>query len=1505
MTTIERFLSELANLDVKLWLEDSQEADSKKVRLRCNAPQGTLSPELLTQLAERKAEIITFLQQVSLESSPISIHINAGRTKADIPLSFAQARLWFLDQLESQSATYNISAAVQMTGALDVKALEQALAEIVQRHEVLRTSFHQVNDTPAQIVSEGTSVNLLVVDLQKLPEPKHSAEVQRLAVLEAQTPFDLSKSPLMRVSLLRLGEQSHVLLLVMHHIISDAWSLGIFIKELSALYRAFLTGEPSPLLDLTIQYADFAVWQRQWLSGEVLETKLNYWKQQLAGAPPIIELPTDRPRLPHQTFQGGNREFHLEKQLTQKLKNLSQKSGVTLFMTLQAAFVTLLHQYTAQDDILIGTPIANRNHREIEPLIGFFVNTLVLRNQIPGNPTFLELLKNVQQVTLEAHEHQDVPFEQVVEALQPERNLSYSPLFQVMFAFQNARMGKLELPGLTLTPLQIDNLTAKFDLTLSMEESPEQELVGSWEYNSDLFDGETIASMAQHFQQLLLAIVTDPQQRISELNLLTEQERDQLLVEWNDTEKEYPSQKCIHELFEAQVQLTPDAVALVFEDTQLTYHELNRRGNKVAEYLLRLGVKPEVLVGLCVERSVWMVVGLLGILKAGGAYVPLDPNYPQQRLSYMLEDSQVSVLLTQQSLHDKLPNQEQVVCLDTNWQTIDTGSGENLVSGARPDNLAYVIYTSGSTGKPKGVAIEHRSTVALLAWAQEVFTPQQIAGVLASTSICFDLSIFEMFVPLCWGGKIILAENALHLPTLSGVTLINTVPSAVTELLRNNGIPKEVCTVNLAGEALQNQLVQQLYQQDTIKQVFNLYGPSEDTTYSTFALCVPTKNIGSKSSKSPSIGRPIGNTKIYILDKQLQPVPVGVEGELYIGGAGLARGYLKKANLSAEKFIPNPYSEVPGARLYKTGDLARYRPDGNVEFRGRIDNQVKLRGFRIELGEIEAVLTKHPQVQQAVVLIRENKANDKRLVGYIVASSSAPSSSQLQNELKQQLPEYMVPSAFVVMERLPLTPNGKLDFAALPAPDTAATPTENYVPPRTETQQAIADIIGAVLGQPKVGIHDNFFAMGGHSLLATLVISRMRQTFSVDMPLRDIFEYPTVATMETALAAHRLRESGLAVVAIEPVARNTNELPLSWAQQRLWFLDQFSEQSASYNIPAAVEMTGVLDVNALEQAFTEIVQRHEVLRTSFPQVNGVPMQAIAPQILVKIPVVDLQGLPAAQQSTLVQQLALADQKTSFDLSTAPLIRVKLLRLGEQSHVLLLVMHHIISDAWSLGILMKELSALYTGNLTLKHSGLPELAIQYADFAHWQRQWLSGPAYAAHLEYWQQHLAGAPPILELPTDRPRPPQVTYGGSSSKFDIEPNLSAQIKALSQTAGTTLFMTLEAAFVTLLSRYSGTDDIVIGTPIANRNHPEIEPLLGFFVNTLVLRHDLSGNPSFQELLLRVRQVALNAYAHQDVPFEQVVEALQPERNLSHSPLFQVMFVFQNAPMGQLELPG
>ncbi|HEX5885397.1 MAG TPA: amino acid adenylation domain-containing protein, partial [Pyrinomonadaceae bacterium] len=989
-------------------------------------------------------------------------------------------------------------------------------------------------------------------------------------------------------------------------------------------------------------------------------------------------------------------------------------------------------------------------------------------------------------------------------------------------------------------------------------------------------------------------------------------------------------QECIQQLFELQVTLTPDAVAVIFNETRITYHELNCRANRLAHYLRRLGIGPEVQVGILLERSLEMIVSLLAVLKAGGAYVPLDPRYPAERLAFMIEDAELKVLITQASCRERVDGRAVSQVIEIEEEHWRGGPVENPKVRVSEKNLAYVIYTSGSTGRPKGVAIEHRSAVMLLHWTREIYAAEELQGVLASTSICFDLSVFELFAPLSWGGQVILAENALALPTLGAkeeVRLINTVPSVLSELVRLAELPSGVRVVNLAGEALRRSLVERLYQQETIARVVNLYGPSEDTTYSTCAV------LRRGEEGRVLIGRPIANTQAYVVDEQGGVVPLGVAGELWLGGEGLARGYLKRAELTAEKFVPDDLSGRSGARLYRTGDLVRYLTDGSLDYLGRIDQQVKIRGMRVEPGEIETLLDQHPVVKQAIVVVQEYSSTDKRLVAYVVSewNDSKQLTEELQKYLRAKLPEHMIPTGFVSLAALPLTPNGKVDRKALPVPDCLRAKAD-YVAPRTLVEETLAAIWSEVLGKDHVGVHDDFFSLGGHSLLATMVITRVRQLLKVELPQNIFFEALTVAalaryvedkqsrkesngnasgfaknlnelsTSERAALVMRLKKQSAQLTPEQTIPRrkDSGHVPLSFAQQRLWFLEQMGD--STYLVPATSRLTGPLDVDALERSINEIVQRHEALRTTFTTIDGQPMQVITPRLPLTLHVLDLSHLPADERALEIKRLR-KEAMRPFNLERGPLLRCSLLRLAKDEHLLLLTMHHIVSDGWSLGVLIRELATLYESFVEGKTLSLPELPIQYADFAVWQRRWLSGEVLERQLAYWREQLGGNPPVLQLPTDRPRPAVPTNEGWFLTCQISKELTEALKELSRGEGVSLYMTLLAAFKILLARYAAQDEVVVGTPIANRNWIDIENLIGFFVNTLVLRTDLSGNPSLKELLKRIREVTLGAFAHQDVPFEKLVEELQPERDISRPPFFQVMFSLQNAPMPPLEL--
>lgn len=1867
----------------------------------------------------------------SLQLEPIKPVPRGGQ----LPLSFGQERVWFLEQLQPGTSAYTIPAPVRLSGPLDVAALQRAFTEIIRRHESLRTRFINSEGTPIQVIEAPGEFYLPVNDLTHLAEERQEAEVKRLAGEDTQRPFDLAAGKLLRVTLLRLGDEHHVALFNMHHIASDAWSMGLLVNELATLYESFSKGLSSPLEELAIQYADFAHWQRSWLQGNALQEQLDYWKQQLAGDVRTLNLPTDRLRPEVQTFAGDWQFLYLDESLTDSIKALSRRRGSTLFMTLLAAFQVLLYRLSGQDDISTGTPIAGRDRLETEGLIGLFINTLVMRTDLSGNPTFSEVLKRVRNVSLDAFAHQELPFERLVEELQPERSLSHNPLFQVMFAFQNAPRQSVKIPSLTFSPLETSRGSAQFDLALTLSQSGSI-ISGPLEYNTDLFDATTIARILGHYRRLLESIVADPEQHISDLAMLTDQERSQLVVEWNNTHTEFPSDLCFQQLFEAQVRVTPNKVAVEFNNETLTYDLLNRRANRLAGLLIAEGVGPDVVVALFAERGIDLLTAVLAVFKAGGAYLPLDPNYPEQRIAQVLEQSGAPLVLVTSELTetlyqalDAMPQQLCPTLRVIEEELAREAFEEDLPARNVPRNLAYVIYTSGSTGKPKGAMVEQVGMVNHLYAKVNALALTENDVVAQNASQCFDISVWQMLVSLLVGGRVrIIPNETAHDPSLlldeietKGITVIETVPSLLRAMLkeveqRESAAPalEQLRWMVATGEALPPDLCRQWLEAYPGIPVMNAYGPTEcsdDVTHH------PIDRAPAADTVRMPIGCPIDNTKIFILNDRQHPAPVGVAGEVYVAGVGVGRGYLNDAERTADVFVPDSFATEVGSRLYKTGDLGRFLPDGNIEYLGRMDHQVKVRGYRIELGEIESVLSQHPGVQQAVVLAREDKPGDKRLVAYVVQDSQyqiidddtelntkqvaqweviydevysqetrsrqdstlnlrvwtssytgqpfpeeekfeavedsvsrvlalrphrvlelgcgsgllllriAPSCKQyygsdlsqqaidylqrqvdsrkqelpdvrlfhraadnlegiptigfdlviineviqyfpsmdylvevldqaasvlapggriflggirnlqlleafhtsvqlfqarpaltvaqlrhivqkhiaqekellihpeffvamkqhlpalnrvqiqlkggwslnevtkfhydvimetgaalhsarslpeidwqssratiasvrqfleesrpealcltrvpnarltedlkavefitsdsaegtveelrkvlrdtsydgatnpeqlwvlgkelsyeveiswvnahpdgsfdvvmrkaeldeaskaalslpagsikakpwadyannplqnvqaeklvprLRNYLREKLPDHMVPSAFLVMEALPLTTTGKLDRRALPPVEQIRSDLDDsFIAPRTPTEEMLASIWREILGIQNIGVQENFFDLGGHSLLATQVTSRIRSVFNVEVPLRTLFASPTIAELARNVDDAHKSQLGLQAPPLKPVARD-RDLPLSFAQQRLWFVEQLEPGGAIFNMPAAVRLSGPLDVPALERSFNEIVRRHESLRTTFKSADGQPVQVIAPPERFNLAIIDLSDLAVEEREAEAKRLVVEEAKTPFDLVRGPLMRTSLLKLGDGEHIVLFTTHHIISDGWSTGIIASEMSALYEAFHEGRPSPFEELAIQYADFAHWQREWLQGEVLDSHLAYWKEALGDQIQPLDLPTDRGRSDSQDFRVNSQSMFLPRELSEAIWALSREQNCTLTMTLLAAFDLLLARLSGSEDVIVGMTLSNRTRLEIENLVGFFVNTLPLRADLSGNPSFRELMGRVRESSLEAYAHQDLPFEKLVEELQPDRDLSRQPLFDVLVNNVNTP--------
>jgi amino acid adenylation domain-containing protein len=1436
-----------------------------------------------------------------------------NRDRAEV--SFAQQRLWFLDQLESNRALYNVPRALRLSGPLDITALERTMNELVARHEPFRTCFESRDGRLQQVILEKVEIGLDVIDLSArspaLSMTEIEAEAQRLAQQEATRPFDLALGPVVRAGLLRLAEQEHVLLLTTHHIVSDAWSADILFRELGALYNAFASGQSSPLTPLAIQYADFAEWQRQWLQGDELERQVSYWRGQLAGASGVLELPTDQPRSAHRESLGAYQSLRLSTSLSRELSELSKRSGATVFMTLLAAFQILLWRYSGQDDIIVGSPIAGRNRAEIENLIGFFINSLALRADLSGDPTFVELLSQVRETALGAYAHQDLPFEKLVEELHPERDPGRNPLFQVMFQMQNSARAELHLKDLTVKALDVSTGTAKFDLMLAIRED-NGELLCVMEYSSELFTGDTVARMLHQYQILLQAIVNDPAQRIASVPLMTDGERHQVVLKWNATQTEFPAaSSTIHHLFERQAEQTPDKVAVVDADETITFSDLNARANQLAHYLKKCGVGPEECVAICLERSVDMIAGLLGILKAGAAYVPLEPNYPADRTSFILADSGATLLLTQKSLRDALPQSAtRLLCIDELGAELLLESTANLNSEVTLENAAHVIYTSGSTGRPKGVMSSHSASVNRFQWMWRQYPFADGEVCCQKTSLSFVDSIWEIFGPLLRGVPlVIIPDDTVKDPqrfvaTLAAqkVTRLVLVPSllraiseSVADFARQLGDLRYcVCS----GETLPVELADEFLNKLPQTKLINLYGSSE------VAADVTCYELTDKAALSTvPIGRPIANTQVYVLDSEMQPAAIGVPGEVFVGGAGLARGYLDRPDLTAEKFVPDPFSSS-GGRLFRSGDMGRLREDGNIEYRGRRDHQVKVRGFRIELGEVEAALLAHSKISEAVVVTREAEHGEKRLVGYFVGEDgTALTPADLRNHLRQTLPDYMVPSAFVRLAALPLTASGKINRLALPEPGHVAA-TDDFLAPRTPTEEVLASIWSDVLKLEKVSVSDDFFALGGHSLLLARVLARIQDAFEIELPLRKLFTATTVSSLAEAIEIARRSSSGAPELPLLVTPRR-GALPLSFAQERLWFFDQLEPGSAAYNIPRALRLQGPLDREALRQSLEATVLRHEVLRSTFQNHDGRPQLMLAAPQSSEVSLHDIRDLSPAERDTRAKELVAEEIQRPFDLGRAPLLRLTLVRVADDEHLLVLTMHHIISDGWSIGIFLRELVAHYNATVTGSDAALPELKIQYVDYSAWQREHLSGPALEKQMEFWRAQLGSAPPLINLPIDRPRPDARSFLGARQSLRFSKETTRGLKEIGRSERTTLFMTLLSTFQLLLSCVADEDDIVLGSPIAGRNQPEIENLIGYFVNTLVLRTKFDGAESFPTLLRRVRETTLGAYANQEVPFEKLVDEFCPQRSLKFNPLFQVWFVLQNAAVERQEWQG
>ena len=1404
-------------------------------------------------------------------SESVYTQIKVVEPKEYYEVSSAVKRMWLLNQLEPESTGYNMPRVLQVDGNLQREKLAEVFRTLIARHDVLRTGFSMVGEEIVQKIAPNVNFELKYTE--------HKSENIDEVIKDFIKPFDLSQAPLLRVELVKVLEDSHILLLDMPHIISDGTSMAILTEEFVKLYN----GEELPTQ--RISYKDFSVWQNQYLKSEKMKEQEQYWLEQFADEIPLLNLPLDYERPPMPSFKGDSVDFRLDRELTKQLRGLSKQTGTTLYMVLLSAINILLAKYTASEAIIVGSPIAGRTHGDLAGIIGMFVNTLAMRSYPQSEKTYREFLEEVKETALKAYENQDYQFEELVEKLNLERDISRHPLFDVMFVLQNIGEGNLEIEGLRLKRYNSPQMSAKFDLTFAAVEI-DQEIAFSIEYSLSLFRRESIERMIAHLRNVLAAIAENTNVLLGNINILSPAERQQLLHEFNDTSQDYPRDKTVHQLFEEQVKRMPDHVALMFGTESMTYHELNARSNQLARVLRAKGIKADHLVGMMVERSFEMVIGILAILKAGGAYVPIDPEYPQDRIRFMIQDSGITILLTWSWLQEKAQFNGDILVLDE--RELYQGPDTNLEPVNQATDLAYVLYTSGSTGKPKGVMAGHRVLVNML-YDMERKCPLLPEDVyLLKTIYTFDVSTTEIFGWFIGGGKLAILpggaeknpEEIWQAMIQYGVTHINFVPSMLNtfiDILKMNQINHlgKLKYLVTAGEALTVHLVKKFFTTFTGSKLENVYGPTE-TVYTT--IYPLERNV---DYSTILIGKPMANYQIYILDANKMLCPLGVPGELYVSGDGLARGYLNLPELTASKFIPNPF--IPGEQMYQTGDLARWLADGNIQYLGRLDQQVKLRGIRIELGEIESRLLELGSVKEAVVIAREDEDGDQSLCAYIVAEAEI-AASEIREHLSVSLPDYMIPSYFVPLAKMPFTANGKVDRRALPEPEGKAE--AEYVAPRNPLEETLAQIWSDVLGTRQIGIYDNFFELGGHSLKATVVTSRVHKELNVGLPLKELFRAPTIS----GISKYLINATKDPYSNIEP-APVKEYYEVSSAQKRIWLLQNFNLKSTGYNISNVLIVEGDINKQSMETALEALIARHEVLRASFATIGGEIVQRVAANVQLAI---NYAESPEADLEVVIK-----DFIQPFDLSKAPLLRVGLIKVGATRHYLLFDTHHIISDGISMSLLAKEFMAFYNGE------ELPKLRLGYKDFSEWQNAFLKSEAIKRQEQYWLDQFAGELPVLNLPLDYSRPAVQSFAGDRVRFALDHQVVEQLTALSRATGATLYMILLSAITILLSKYSGQEDMIVGSPIAGRRHADLDQILGMFVNTLAIRCYPKSEKQYRQYLKEVKDVALRAYENQDYQIEELFDKLNLIRDISRNPLFDVMFVHQNMELVELKLEG
>ena len=1423
--------------------------------------------------------------------------------EAIYPLSPLQQGMLFHYVYNPESATYFEQFSVKLQGDLDVSTFKEAWQTVVQRHGTLRTSFvWKKLDRMLQVVQRHVDIPFVELDWRGMSEEDQKQRLQQYAADDRKKGFQLNKAPLLRFHLIRLRDDLYQFIWSFHHLLADGWSMPIILKEAFLIYESKRAGRPVQLPAVR-PYRDYI----NWLQAQDVSKAQEYWRHLLGDYAPV-SLPIIHSEKNETPGERAHEIFELSREISDRLQQTARQFQVTVNTFVQAAWGLLLSRYLRQNDVVFGATFSGRppQLKGVENMVGMFINTLPVRVRFHREQTIDKILKTLQKQAADTRDVEYTPLVDIQGWIDLPRDV---PLFDTIVVFENYPVDSSmqSLPG----SIRFSDISSyeRSNYPLSLIATFKGQLSVKLAYDAARVEAKQVRVLADQLRAVLTFMAEHPQAKVDALPFTNEEERRTVLYEWNKATLPYEGHLCLHQKFEQTAEDFPQRTALVFKDTTLSFAELNRRANQIAHYLIDKGVKPETPVGLCLERSAEMIIGLLAILKAGGVYVPMDPNYPQERIRFITRDTGMKIALTLSRNQSALTDSGiETLALDASPSPFADLSEENPNVVLTSDNAAYIIYTSGSTGRPKGVVVTHRSVMNLAANLKHlIYDPlgKESVRISLNAPIVFDASM-QRIVMMLHGHELHIIPEEIRGDGAAMVRFFRQnkiesadgVPSQLKLMLeaglldKGQAKPKVFTT---GGEALDADLWQKLYRQNEIT-FFNMYGPTECTVD---ASITKVQTAGSR----PTIGRALANTRFYVLDEHLQPVPLGAPGELCVGGAGLARGYLNRPDLTALAFVPDPFAEEAGARMYRTGDLVRWRPDGMLEFLGRIDHQVKLRGFRIELGEIENALRLHPQIKDAVVLLRQDDPNNPFLAAYCIhQGEQTPERNEIRAFLKQHLPDYMVPAAYVFMESFPVTASGKIYHRAFPKPQESDLGGGEKIAPRTASEELLATLWKDILKVKEVGATDNFFDLGGHSLLATQLVSRVRDAFGIELPLRQIFETPVLADLALKIDEMALKDQELQAPPITPVPRE-GDLPLSFAQQRLWFLDQLAPGTANYNTPSAFRLKGTLNIDVLKQSIEEVVRRHEILRTTFAQRDGDPIQIIHDSMPVDIPFSDLSGLPEEEKEAKAREIARQDALTPFDLAKGPLFRLQLLKFAENDHLVLINLHHIITDGWSMGVLIREIATLYNAFAEGKPSPLPELPVQYADYAVWQRNWLQGEVLQKQLDFWKNYIGENPPVLELPTDHPRPAMQTFNGKSLRYDLPPELSRQVQTFSQKQGATLFMTLLAAFQSLLRRYTRQDQILVGSPIANRTRSETEQLIGFFVNTLVFKADFSAADDFKSLLKQVRENTLQAYAHQDLPFEQLVEALQPERDMSHSPLFQVAFILQNAPFERLQL--